>query len=182
MRLRIALPAHRVYVWGDERERKAGQIAAGHSVRVLIPQVQAWSDHPFTVVSTGRLTPKDSPAGGENDTAREEGFLELLIKQEGGFTKELSELARRTPLDVQAAQVRRVTDVGVVLEGPYGHLDEDRTFDVYEDACLYAGGIGITFSLPMISRLVRRQGSQTACRLIWSVRDLGESYCWSGVA
>jgi predicted ferric reductase len=163
-----------VYVWGDEQKMKCGQFAAGHSVRVLIPQVQAWSDHPFTVVSTGRLTAEGVATGRESEPLKKEGFLELLIKQEGGFTKELSELARKTSLDVEAAQVRRITDVGVILEGPYGHVSADRTFDRCQEARLYAGGIGVTFPLPMINRLVRREGSQTVCRLIWSVRDLGE--------
>ncbi|PWN18295.1 hypothetical protein BCV69DRAFT_80881 [Microstroma glucosiphilum] len=167
--MRIALPADRVYVWGDEPKRKRGQIVAGHSVRVLIPQVQVWSDHPFTVMRTGRVAANCNTAG-----LLTEGFLELLIKQEGGFTKELSELARQTPLDVEAAQVRHITDVGVILEGPYGHVYEEKIFERYREARLYAGGIGVTFCLPMVSRLVRRQTQGVACRLIWSVRDLGE--------
>ncbi|KAL9935553.1 hypothetical protein V8E36_005901 [Tilletia maclaganii] len=164
IRLRITLPLSRVQLPGDSLTAHdvIPRIAPGHSVRILVPRVQFFSDHPFTVIGTGKLSEEG------NDDA---GYVDLLIRQQQGFTRQLSKLQtlKNNDADVEVNQAV-VRQSAVIVEGPYGGLHYEDVHDAGQ-VLLFAGGVGVAFVLPyMIETALTNPG--VPCTLVWMIRDI----------
>lgn len=133
------------------------KLRAGTSVRLTIPRLQFWSDHPFTVVDAGHVDGQ--------------GYIDLLIRSADGLTKHLARLVEASTRDGIESMSEVSRSINVVLEGPYGkwHPRVSR----HDDVLLFAGGIGITFCLPyFIHAAVADATTETRrCKLVWAIRD-----------
>jgi len=82
--------------------------------------------------------------------------LSLRIKTRDGITRQL------------ANRVEKGGSTSVVVEGPYGFLEE--RLSGFDDVLLIAGGVGGTFVWPMAEQLTRLKKPH---RLIWSIKSDG---------
>lgn len=197
-RVRIQLPIQMVKT-DDESPASPGtlctRIAAGQSIRMLIPRIQWTGDHPFTVVRAARDT---------TDASGKAAFVELLVKKQDGMTKHLANHHRGKAEGAlqdaaeKGGAARHQTQLSVALEGPYGHLpaevsverqpalrnlgdDTDNvpctsTFPQIHNSdqvLVLAGGIGITYCMPILVQVARHHPT-TSCKLLWVSRDVGE--------
>lgn len=126
--------------------------------------------HPFTIASIP-----------------EDGKIEFLIRAETGATKRFWEHAVGNNVleaaDTIGSNVNRRT---VFLEGPYGAHRPLRQFD---SVILFAGGMGVTFTMPLLRDIVaqwKKGFSQDGkphldvtrhIHFVWSIRS-PESYSW----
>lgn len=126
--------------------------------------------HPFTIASIP-----------------EDGKIEFLIRAETGATKRFWEHAVGNNVleaaDTIGTNVNRRT---VFLEGPYGAHRPLRQFD---SVILFAGGMGVTFTMPLLRDIVAQwkkgfsQGGKPHLdvtrhiHFVWSIRS-PESYSW----
>jgi ferric-chelate reductase len=70
--------------------------------------------------------------------------------------------------------------VMVMIDGPYGGISFD--LGQYENVLLFAGGVGVTFTMGVLDdivgrivRLKRRDGERTkSIVFVWCVRSIGE--------
>jgi len=113
----------------------------GQYVFVLIPAVSLYQWHPFSISSA----------------PHEQNFT-LHIKDSGGFTHKLRELAGK-------GEIRRI-----FVDGPYGNLTMN--IQQYKVIVLVAGGIGVTPMISILKSLVHK-GAENYSKIyfIWSVRD-----------
>ncbi|KAK0525994.1 ferric-chelate reductase [Tilletia horrida] len=162
VRLRIRLPLSRLHLPGEQASSSTvlTRIAPGHSVRILVPRLQFFSDHPFTVIGTGRL-----PEAGDDI-----GFLDLLIRQQKGFTRHLSKLQS---VDAGAVDVESGTIVkqsAVIVEGPSGEIHHDALRGASQ-VLLFSGGVGIAYTLPYLIETALSH-PDVPCTLVWMIRDI----------
>ncbi len=93
--------------------------------------------HPFTVSSI----PQD-------------GRMEFLVRTKGGGTKRFFHHAEKGQvLPVVEVDPGRTTGTTVIVDGPYGRIRPLRQFD---SVVFFAGGIGATFTVPLMRDLVSR--------------------------
>lgn len=134
------------------------KLSAGTSVRLTIPRLQFWSDHPFTVIDAGLVNGAES-----------QGYVDLLIRSADGMTKQLATLLQSSDDKTLEAGSGTAVDrtMNVVLEGPYGHWHS--SVAKHDDVLLFAGGVGITFCLPYFVQVAVQ--SDARCKLVWAIRD-----------
>ncbi|KAE8258472.1 hypothetical protein A4X13_0g1660 [Tilletia indica] len=163
LRFRIELPLSRIQVPGQKNESGSivSRIAPGHSLRILVPRIQFFSDHPFTVLSTGKLSDGDGM-----------GYVDLLIRQQQGFTKHMSKLENVVEsIDLESGAVVAKRSA-VIVEGPYGELYYDEVRNA-SHVLLFAGGVGVAYTLPyMIETALSNRN--VPCTMTWMIRDIGE--------
>jgi NAD(P)H-flavin reductase len=116
----------------------------------------------------------------------EDGKLEFLIRAQKGGTKRFLDYASKhdhihtdtpgtgTGLG-DAAAVGKLKPRTVFLEGPYGTL---RPLSQFDSVILIAGGMGVTFTMPLLRDLVARwkknggrQAVTRRIRVIWAIRS-----------
>ncbi|ORY27089.1 putative ferric-chelate reductase [Naematelia encephala] len=119
----------------------------GQHVYLRLPTLNPFQSHPFTIASTFH----------EDATT-----LNLLIKTRSGLTRKLASHASKNPDKA----------VPVILEGPYGGLEE--RLERFDDILLIAGGVGGTFTWPIAEYLTAKN---LPFRMVWCVRTL-ESLEW----
>ncbi|CAO1633125.1 unnamed protein product [Sympodiomycopsis kandeliae] len=134
----------------------ATKIAPGHSVRLLAPKVEWLSDHPFTVAHT-RRSPTDPKMG----------QMTLWVKAYAGMTRRLLVASQASPDPESASHFQ----TPMVVEGPYGDLHNYLADS--EVIVLFAGGIGITFCLPIFT-YTAFNCPEKQCKLVWNVKTLEE--------
>ncbi|KAE8231249.1 hypothetical protein CF326_g3735 [Tilletia indica] len=168
LRFRIELPLSRIQVPGQNDESGStivSRIAPGHSLRILVPRIQFFSDHPFTVLSTGKLSD-----GGDQGEHSDMGYVDLLIRQQQGFTKQMSKLENVVEsIDLESGAVVPKRSA-VIVEGPYGelHYEEVR---IASHVLLFAGGVGVAYTLPyMIETALSNRN--VPCTMTWMIRDI----------
>lgn len=160
-RVRIVLPATRIAEASalPSISEKA-KVKAGLSIRLLLPRLQLYSDHPFTVIDSGLL---------EHDT--DHAFLDLLIRPGQGMTKNLCQTidkGDKQPLLEAVGGTRRARQMQAVVEGPYG---TDWSSSLCQcESLLFAGGAGIAFCLPLFAQAALH--SSYRCKLVWAVREI----------
>ncbi|CAD6916642.1 unnamed protein product [Tilletia caries] len=176
LRVRIKLPVSRLRLAGEEGGRAdAGsglssgslvtRIAPGHSVRILVPRIQFFSDHPFTVLGTG------GEAEGDNDVD-DMGYVDLLVRKQKGFTKHLSKLEATTgSVDVESRGQGFVKQSAVIVEGPYGELHYDEVHNA-SHVLLFAGGVGVAYTLPYMIETALGNRRNVPCTMTWMIRDI----------
>ncbi|GAC93925.1 likely ferric reductase [Pseudozyma hubeiensis SY62] len=149
------------------------RIGAGDDIRITIPRLQWFSDHPFSVFAVGRRK-SDGP---------NMGYVDLIIQRQAGLTQKLAVLAQelssskadglRIPNDdfLKQAVQNKGRRVRVVIDGPFGRSP---SLEGARHAVLVAGGIAITFCYPLLVKaaLGRFTGLET-CKLVWIIRDEG---------
>jgi ferric-chelate reductase len=123
------------------------QWKAGQHVFIRFLSLRPLQSHPFTIASI-----------------EEEGEIMLMIKKEGGFTKALHERVKNG----------YVWNTRALVDGPYGGPSRDP--GAFDSVVLVAGGIGVTFTLPILKDLVRRTQELGKLRctdisFIWVVRS-----------
>ncbi|SPO30199.1 related to FRE3 - Ferric reductase, reduces siderophore-bound iron prior to uptake [Ustilago trichophora] len=168
-RLRISVPASKLRL-ADQPQPLIQGIAAGDDIRVTIPRLQWLGEHPFTVFAAGTFD--DEPS---------QGYIDLLIKTEGGLTRKLAKHAVRSSKtckadnDVELAGAPpNPLEMSVLIEGPFGTVPEISKGTT--DLVLVAGGIAITFCWPLFvaafkSCLTKAGKPKLAtCKLVWILR------------
>jgi len=124
-----------------------GQWKPGQHVFIRFLALAPFQSHPFTIASI-----------------EENGELILIIKKKSGFTRNLYDRVNRE---------RGPWKTRVVIDGPYGGpIRDPGSFDT---VVLVAGGVGVTFTMPIMKDLVRRMqdlGKLRCSKLIfiWSVQ------------
>jgi ferredoxin-NADP reductase len=124
-----------------------GRWSPGQHAFLRFPTLNIFENHPFTIASI-----------------EQDGELQFIIKQRTGLTNNL---------------YRRVTRLGgewnttVIIDGPYGGPERDP--GSFDTVVLVAGGVGVTFTLPILKDLVRRAQEQAKLRcskflFVWTVR------------
>lgn len=151
----------------DPRERswfasllQKWKIEAGTSIRILIPRLQSFSDHPFTVIEADHVESDNGAA-----------YVDLLIRPEAGLTKKLFEKANGPGGLGGAESAGGSTELSVILEGPYGKKHSKEVTES-DDVLLFAGGVGIAFSLPYFCRAALHS-PESRHKLVWSLREPG---------
>lgn len=179
-RLRISVPASKLR-FADQPQPLIQGIAAGDDIRVTIPRLQWVGEHPFTVFATGTLN--DEPS---------QGYIDLLIKTEGGLTRKLAKHAVRSSKtynadkDVELAGApAKPLEISVLIEGPFGTVPE--ISQATTELVLVAGGIAITFCWPLFvaafkSCLTKAGKPKLAtCKLVWILRNESEYGTCGGI-
>ncbi len=115
----------------------------GQHVLLSCHSIAPLQSHPFTIASI----PQD-------------GRMEFLVKSKSGGTKRyFSHATKRGKLPLVKDDMNKAQITPIAIEGPYGGLRPLRQFD---SVVLIAGGIGSTFTMPLLRDLVRswKMGSQ----------------------
>lgn len=164
--LRIELPLSRLRIQSDTAGSHIGlRVGPGDDIRLTVPRVQLFGEHPFTIMRTGTLS-------------EDRGYLDLMIKKQGGLTRKI---ARRT--DVLASSTGEAPRAGcdnlhVWVEGPF---DTVPSLTNAKHAVLVAGGIAITYCWPMFTAAARNAyPALQTCKLIWVIRHPG-TFCLAPV-
>ncbi|KAL0570684.1 hypothetical protein V5O48_011272 [Marasmius crinis-equi] len=114
-----------------------------------------FQSHPFTIASIPH-SEKGEPQE-----------MVVLIRQANGLTKKLVK---------HLSHCETTKTIPVILDGPYGGVGHD--LSIYEHVLLFAGGTGVTFTLPALQDLVRKSNAgDVVCNsieLVWSVREEGD--------
>lgn len=144
----------------------------GQHVYFHVPFLHA-GGHPFSVAS---ICESLSPANADADAdANEDGKLVLLIRVRDGMTRRLRDFALKQSLttptrnttsitvpnaetsatntDAEAASPLGSARIYAWAEGAYGNLQH---LDEFETLVLFAGGSGVSFTLPVMLDVVRR--------------------------
>ncbi|KAG9127936.1 hypothetical protein FRC07_007376, partial [Ceratobasidium sp. 392] len=127
---------------------------SGQHAFIITPSVAGlpFEAHPFTIAS--------SCASEANSQASNEHDLVFIIRARDGFTKRL----------LDASGSRR--SIPVYIDGPYG---APPSLSHYSTCIFFAGGSGISYTLPLLIDLVRqvRTSSAVAQRVlfVWTIRD-----------
>ena len=114
---------------------------------------EPFQSHPFTLAN--------NPTQVMHDGHMHQQEMILFIREAAGLTQKL-----RAKLEKSAQN-----SIPVLLDGPYGGLEFD--LSAYEHVLLIAGGVGITFILPILQDVVHKMEHGGKCKtvqLIWSVR------------
>ena len=115
----------------------------GSHVFVTFPTLRPFESHPFTISDI-------------EDT-------QLRVSRRGGFTAVLHDYATKNP----GCQVR------VLVEGPFGHVPNFKSFD---RVLLIAGGVGATYSMSIALDIARIQDwprDRKIVEFIWVVQHEG---------
>lgn len=142
----------------------------GQHFFVRLPAIDAWSSHPFTVISLSN-----------SDVSNSESIVVLMAKAHGGFTKKLYERALEaqggsTRLDNVDGSSQKLGLVrSAILDGPYGR---SASVAQYERVQLIVGGSGITFGIASLLDLAwnwkQKSAKTKSVELIWSVKKEGK--------
>ena len=101
--------------------------------------IHALSSHPFTICSLPSTSPTESSE------------LFFYIRHRGGFTARLHSYA----------STRSGVQVPVLIDGPYGGIDNRRFFGS-DRIIVIAGGTGVGWMLPFVEQFLRHHHSTTA--------------------
>ncbi|KAG8959944.1 hypothetical protein FRC03_007276 [Tulasnella sp. 419] len=120
-------------------------------IRFFGTGIHALSAHPFTVATL------------PNTSDSQQNVADVYIRVRKGFTGRLGSMAKRGKL----------TEIGVMLDGPYGGVQGSLTS--YDRVLLLGGGAGITFIVPLLLDVVRRY-DEAPCKqvdVVWATRSQG---------
>lgn len=134
--------------------------AIGQHYYLCFPESSIWQSHPFTPLSLPSLT-IDAAGGGKVKHT-------YVFRAKGGETKKIASLLSRKLTAAPTGQQTATTPI--ILQGPYGQGTLTGLTRHTNILCV-AGGTGITYVLPVLTRLV--QGPVVADRkveLIWAVK------------
>ncbi|EPX75048.1 ferric reductase transmembrane component [Schizosaccharomyces octosporus yFS286] len=162
--------------------------SSGSHVYISIPRFSFWQIHPFTLASC----PSDEHV--ELLVAVRKGFTQRLADHLNSTTINISERDEKAKVNKDASIVvselssgqdqssldsdvslstnstESVKELTVLLDGPYGPLSNP--FRNYSYVFLAAGGVGITYTLPILRDLLSKPGNTLHITLVWSCRSL----------
>jgi ferredoxin-NADP reductase len=125
---------------------RKGQWTAGQHAFIRFLAISPYQTHPFTIASI-----------------EEDGEVNFIIKRKAGMTGALYNKVKKrmTPWTTR-----------VIIDGPYGGPGRDP--GAFDTVILVAGGVGVTFCLPVMKDLVKRMQNQAKIRcskiiFVWSV-------------
>jgi len=126
-----------------------GNWRAGQHVFIRFLALAPWQCHPFTVASV-----------------EEDGQLVLIISKKSGLTGKLYRKCEK--------RQNMEWNTRVLIDGPYGGPPRDPA--AFNSVVLCAGGVGVTFTLPILKDLVQRIQDEGKIRcshvvFIWTVRS-----------
>jgi len=131
-----------------------GHWEAGSHIRITIPSIGLFQTHPLTIASI----PSD-------------GNIRLYIRARTGFTRRVYERAAAAVVSGTQASLN------VHIEGIYG--GRFPSFAKFDVVLLIAGGIGATFTVPILRDLVNRakqSNTRRQCKrlaFVWVVKNRG---------
>jgi predicted ferric reductase len=107
----------------------------------------------------------------------EEGRIVLIARKLRGNTHKLAQMA---PDD--SSNLEKTTPTSFTLEGPYGHSAYLPDLDQFERILFVAGGVGVTFILPLWRQVLEVRASKSLkyqeVKFIWSVKQ-AEDATWA---
>lgn len=124
---------------------------AGQHFFLRFGAVRPLDNHPFTVADVPRYT-------ASNDTE-----MVFYIRPQGGLTARIGKIV----------DAKRMGDLRVTLDGPYGTVIRPKIAMRYESVILVAGGGGISAILPWLQELVHDKTETTVLqtiKVIWVIR------------
>ncbi|KAL9100502.1 MAG: hypothetical protein Q9163_004125 [Psora crenata] len=92
-----------------------------------------------------------------------DGTIQLVARSLKGTTAMLETLASQ----LQAATV--------LIEGPYGSAKYLPDLATYDRILLIAGGVGATFTIPLLCRLRDSGGTTTHVKFVWAVKEIADA-------
>lgn len=155
---------------------------AGNHMYINIPSLSYWQIHPFTIASV----PSDD-------------FIELFVAVRAGFTKRLAKkvssksLSDVSDINISDEKIEKNGDVGievmerhslsqedlvfkssaakvsVLMDGPYGPVSNP--YKDYSYLFLFAGGVGVSYILPIILDTIKKQSRTVHITFVWSARS-----------
>ncbi|KLO10739.1 hypothetical protein SCHPADRAFT_942602 [Schizopora paradoxa] len=149
----------------------------GQSVHLCVPVASPfWHPfefHPFTIATI----PTDVSIASKSDVEKamhdDNMQMKFIIRARDGFTARLHHYAWDSA--VNAGRGRDPRFVKAYLDGPYG---APPSVDAFQNLVCIAGGSGVSFTLPLLMDVVRRNISNPQgllCRrvlFVWSIRDI----------
>lgn len=151
----------------------------GQHMYITIPSVGLWMSHPFSVAWSNVTTPLYPPDSSEGEKgippeqttpdvlAKRPTTVSAIIRRRTGFTDALWKKAEKS----NAWNGVQLT-VRAFVAGPYG---VSHPMTSYGTVVLFAGGVGITHSVPYIRSLVAGYGNgSVAARrvlLVWTIQS-----------
>lgn len=134
--------------------------AVGQHFYLCFPESSLWQSHP--------LTPLNVPLVRDGRVRHS-----YIVRAKSGETRELARLAVRKQTVDEAAKGSCVPTTSFVLTGPYGDNLLDRLESCADNVVCVAGGMGITYVLPVLLQLARqRPVPDRRVELIWAMRHL----------
>ncbi|WBW72325.1 plasma membrane ferric-chelate reductase Frp1 [Schizosaccharomyces osmophilus] len=162
--------------------------SSGSHVFISIPRFSFWQIHPFTLAScpsddyvelvvavrkgfTQRLANKmnstTNPLSGEVEKVKSSNDADIVISEWHSGRDESSSDNEINSDANSAASAKQMT---VLLDGPYGPVSNP--FRNYAYVFLAAGGVGITYTLPILRDLLLKPGNTLHITFVWSCRSL----------
>lgn len=156
----------------------------GQHMYVTIPSVGLWMSHPFSVAWSTVTTPLYPPDSSSSDIekggfsitstqltpsilSKRPATLSCIIRRRTGFTDNLWKKAERA-----SASNGNTLTLKAFVAGPYG---VSHPLTSYGTVVLFAGGVGITHSVPYIRSLVAGYSSGTVAArrvlLVWVIQS-----------
>ena len=142
----------------------------GQHIYLTLPTVGLWTSHPFSVAwstSTPRFIDPEKSLPIHDPSlvlSSPQTSVSLIIRRRAGFTENLYQKTLKSPDG-------RI-NLPALVEGPYGGT---HTLQSYGTVMLFAGGVGITHSLPFIRDLIAGYAAGTVATrrvlLVWVVRS-----------
>ena len=150
----------------------------GQYMYLYIPSVGLWTAHPFSVAWNDIALPCDRtesesiydekglPAPSDPDVKGQQ-TLSAVIRRRTGFTNSLFQRA-----DKAGARDGAKLTLNAYIEGPYGN---ERSLSSYGKVLLFAGGVGITQTMPYVKHLVEGYSANTVATrtvvLVWIIQS-----------
>ncbi|KAJ7153834.1 ferric reductase NAD binding domain-containing protein [Mycena filopes] len=150
--------------------------APGQVAFLALPAVSRtpWEAHPFTIanVDPARFASSKSGSDSKNGETQRKGEtkeLTFLVRVRGGFTRRL--------LDTTTAKGAVESGFAALIDGPYC---APPSMTGFATVVLFAGGSGVSFTLPLLLDLIREGKTKTnpGCKkvvFVWAIRDPEES-------
>ncbi|EPY49591.1 ferric-chelate reductase Frp1 [Schizosaccharomyces cryophilus OY26] len=162
--------------------------SSGNHVYINIPRFSFWQIHPFTLAScpsdeyiellvavrkgfTHRLANHLSSikitASDENEKAKSNTNADVVVSELTPGQESSSVNSQTFYESDTAVAAKKMT---VLLDGPYGPVSNP--FRNYSYVFLAAGGVGITYTLPILRDLLMKPGNTVHLTFVWSSRSL----------
>lgn len=145
--MRVSIPVSAKVGW------KPGQHVF---LRFLDAGLHAFTSHPFTIASV-RGGVDDSSDDSLIESKRSKSSLDVFFRVRGGSTASLARML-----------IEHEGTARVLVDGPYGGVPVD--MGKFDTVLLFAGGIGSTFTLPILMDLIHKRSARGVdCKILFVV-------------
>lgn len=140
----------------------------GQYMFITVPGIGLWTSHPFSVAWSDAEENLDSEKGiamtRQDVLSQQATTMSCIIRRRSGFTDKLFKKAEASP--------EGRIHISAIVEGPYGGM---QSLHSYGTVMLFAGGVGITHSVPYVRDLVLGFSNGTCAArkvvLVWVIQS-----------